>query len=143
MTLNYNSYQLAMTAFYMMQPGDGTCYRFSITKFPLAPNEAYVIDPGVGNDAEAFVLLTINMPGGCGTGTIGIESLMNLGETNANGRVSTHLLDYAASHGFQSVNGYTLAAVLLACRRLVLEGTNLKDAAAEMLRAPHLLVAEE
>jgi hypothetical protein len=115
---------------YKLEPGDATCYRFSIQFFPEDPEHAYILASGVGNHPENYVKVSIDMPGGTGIATLAISSLADL---------HGYYQGYAHSHGMGNVNSYTLAAVLLACQVLVKAPGDLDAAAVNMLQAPVLL----
>jgi hypothetical protein len=130
---------------YMMQPGDATCYRFSMEFYPegVHPNEAeyavhnaYVLDTGVGNGC-GYVQVAINMPGGCGVGCIAKGSLDDFGKGH------DYLIEYLVSHGFAHVDRYTLPAVLFAVQVLVNDPEAIDLAAENMLKAQAFLMAKK
>jgi len=128
--MDYHGNVMALTYNYKIEPGDATCYRFSIQFFPEDPKRAYILASGVGNHPENYVKVSIDMPGGTGIVTLAIVALVELhGDCPG----------YAHSHGMGNVNPYTLAAVLLACQVLVNRPDSLDAAALNMLRAPELL----
>lgn len=129
---------------YLMNPGDGTMYRFSIEWFPGDDNTtSYVMNDGVLPDQTQYILLTINMAHGVGYGCVYIPSIQAFGEPDPerNNLPDTRLMSAMAMQGFGSVNSYTLCAVLLACKVLVqhLEADNVSAAAEAMLRVPEIL----
>jgi len=148
MSQNANHFTEGRALHYLLMPGDGTAYRFSILPFNADfqrvravtdnPNAIlvtgnYVMDSGVNQNCEEFVKLAIDMPGGVGLGTVPLSML----SSNDLG------IDYLKTHGFGAVDPYTLVAVLLAVKVLATgyhqTPEKLTEAAAAMLEAPHYL----
>lgn len=113
---------------YMMQPGDGTLYRFSIQR----DCGDYVFSP----DADPRnVWLAINMPGGCGVGLVPKRMLRVH-------KVGDGLDGYMRSNGMGAVDHYTLRAVLLAATVLAFDPHNIDRAAQKMLEAGNVPTSE-
>ena len=115
---------------YMMQPGDGTMYRFTIQFMPIV--EKYVLD---GAESSNCIWLAINMPAGTGVGIIGKSQLKYFADGN-----NDNLVDHLRSNGFKGVNDFTLVAVLFAASILAIDPENVDVAAAEMLKAREFLM---
>lgn len=109
---------------YMMQPGDGTMYRFSIQQV----NGSYAISSAASDDS---IWLAINMPGGCGVSVIPKRMLEDSG-----------LDGYLRLNGMGAVYPYTLKAVLLAASVLAFDPHDTERAAEKMLKAGYLLTSE-
>ena len=128
---------------YLMQPGDGTVYRFSVEKYPneslqggdgYTLNAAYVLEAGVG-DGTAYVRFSINMPSGRGIGCVAKDALAEWLRSP-----SMHLIGYLHGHGCGSVNEYTLVAVLFALTALVPHPKDITEAAGRMLLTQKFLI---
>lgn len=118
---------------YMLQPGDGTMYRLGFCYYPENPEQAYVLDEGVGPDAhEEYIKFYINMPGGTGMGVVMIVSLKDFPD-------GFHLIGYLRDHGLREIHIYTLIAVLQALKVLVDDPNNLAGACTSMLETRHLI----
>jgi hypothetical protein len=114
---------------YMLQPGDGTCYRFSMQEIPEC-DEGYVIESGAGTGD--YFMVYINMPGGSGVGCVMGYHLSCFPE-------QLHQIGYWMSHGFGNVNLYTLVAVMLAITVLRCNPEAITEAAENMLLAREVL----
>lgn len=110
---------------YVLEPGDGTRYDFSIT----ACSEHNSTLTGVG-DGKDFVTLTIYSTLGCGSYEVRRDALRH---------PESHFIGYLRSHSFCMVPEYTIAAVLLAASVLIDKPLSLNDAMDEMLKAKELL----
>lgn len=112
---------------YMLQPGDGTLYRFGWSKFP-EDESAYTLASGVGGDSgtQDYIRFWIDMPGGTGIGVLPVWDLKTFPE-------STHVIGYLQGHGFQKVYIYTLIAVVMALKALIDSPENI-DLACEYMR---------
>jgi hypothetical protein len=126
--MNKNLFITNEVTHYMLQPGDGTCYRFWIEKPPFYPGDAYIMGSGLGNDPQNYVYIGIDMPGGCGYGCLMINHLED-------DRMLKIANDYLASHGWQNVDPYTSRAVILAASILVFDSEAIEEAAEKMLKA--------
>jgi len=147
MSQNANYFTEGRALHYLLMPGDGTAYRFSILPFheltyaaPVQKDQLeaqdcvsnYIMDAGVNAAGEGFVKLAIDMPVSVGFGTVPIGMLSGdyLG------------IDYLKTHGFGEVDTYTLVAVLLAVKVLAAGyqiPETLTEAATAMLEAPHYM----
>jgi len=134
--MNHNYHTTNEEHHYLLQPGDGTAYRFSFQYYPegimdvdgYPAHKANVLDSGVG-DGSNYVRISINMPGGSGIGCVMRNPLSCFGTEGDT------LTGYLKSHGLGNVNDYTLVAVLFAVKVLVNDPEDLLDATAEMLKA--------
>jgi len=123
---------------YMMKPGDGTVYRFSIQFFPDTKEwckygDAYILASGVGADApEQYAWISVYMPAGCGVAVIRLGSLKEFEEHPG------WLHGYLQTHGMGAVDNYTLSAVLLAASVLIDDLSDIENAKVAMLRVPQL-----
>jgi hypothetical protein len=116
---------------YMLQPGDGTLYRFGFCYYPDDMEECYVLDSGVNR--TDYIKVFINMPGGHGIGAVPLFQLKSFPEY-------THMLGYLAGVGFNDVYPYTLIACLLALKVLVPNPGYLEEAAKAMLQAQEIVI---
>lgn len=103
---------------YIVEPGDGTRYDFSILDVPRGVS-------GVADHEFSYFTLVIHSPGS-GSYEFRREQTMDRG-----------VLSYALSK-MPGVQKYTMAAVLLAAFELV-RGQHIDDAAIKMLDAPEYL----
>jgi hypothetical protein len=116
----------------MLQPGDGTLYRFGFCYYPQDEEESYVLDSGAGY--PDYVKAYINMPGGVGLGVVPLFQLKYFPE-------QTHMLNYLSGQGFHDVYPYTLVAVLLALKVLVENPQNVQAASEAMLAAQEIIMS--
>jgi hypothetical protein len=126
---------------YLMMPGDGTMYRFGFQFYPETSkldglyNDAYVLDSGIKN-GKGYIQAWINMSSSSGFGCIRLDDLAEFAPD------SQYLVGYLRSHGFEHVYIYTLVAVLLALKHLVVTPDILEYAAQAMLDAPRYIRRE-
>jgi len=116
---------------YMMQPGDATVYRFGFMYYPNSTIESYIIDSGVGPDArETYIKFYIH--GGYSNGITVCRKyeILHFPEQG------TSILGYLKGHGMKDVVDYTLKAVLLALKVLIIDPEDLERAAKYMLMSP-------
>jgi hypothetical protein len=110
---------------YMLQPGDGTRYRFGIANLD---GTGEVIS-GIGNGNDYFLLVILSEYGS-GNAVLGRWMVKD---------VQHHDIGYAQGHGMRNVNEYTLTACLLAAGVLLDNPSDLDGACAAMLRTPEVL----
>jgi hypothetical protein len=133
---NKNMWVTNLDHHYMMQPGDATMYRFGFCHYPEDPEQAYVLDEGVGPNArEEYIKFWINMPSATGIGALHLAQLEFFPE-------HVYLIGYLQSpgHGFTKVNKYTIVAVLLALKVLVKNPDFVEEAAQAMMKARDVIM---
>jgi len=121
---------------YLMQPGDGTLYRFGFAEYPRGKDlfkygDAYILESGVSGAPDEYIWFYINMSSGGGVGCALKSSLRDFLDA-----YPMHYFNYQKSHGFYHVNDYTLAAILLALGVLIDDPSDVNAAARAMLAAP-------
>jgi hypothetical protein len=123
------------THYYILQPGDGTCYRFSVAFIPdsMPQPERYVIQSGISEGA--WLRVSIDMAGGAG-----VFVVPNAGyDLSDEGIKDTLYALRKVGGGADHVDRYTLLAVLLALRVLRHHPTQVENAALSMLMAQRLI----
>lgn len=118
---------------YLMQPGDGTLYRFGFATFPDTKRkcpwgDSYILEGGVAHNPKGYIFAYINMPSGTGIGTIMLENLEYFPE-------HTYYIHDLQSHDFRHVDTYTLIAILLALKILISNPEDIVAASDAMLAA--------
>lgn len=112
---------------YMMQPGDATAYRFGFMYYPEDEVDTYIIDSGV--DPEEFIKFYIQTGYSTGISCCRKYDILHFPEQG------THILGYLKGHGMSDTVDYTLIAVLLALKILIIDPDDVDRAAKYMLDA--------
>lgn len=141
--MNSNEKTTTQVHHYMMQPGDGTVYRFGWSNYPIGKiaipmddhlfeiDKSYIMDSGVG-DGKSYVWFYINMAYQSAVGCIMKDTLLRFGVNPIDER---HAIGYLKGHKLGEINTYTLVAVLLGLGIAIAHSEDLDLIERNMLRA--------
>jgi hypothetical protein len=123
---------------YMMMPGDGTLYRFGFCFYPKDQEDAYVLDSGVGEHPDMFYIkLFVNMPYGTGIACVRKDEILHFPEWGI------HVVGYLKGHGLEKCNDFSIVAILLALKVLIIDTNDIERAARYMMDARKVLFGKE
>ena len=124
---------------YVIEPGDGTLYRFFYGVVPLGAQkmeregavipDSYIIASGISEEPENWLLVGISMPSSIGLGVVGRDTLKRWPVQSAAFHTMT-----SPGHGFIHCDKYAVIAILFALKALV-GGASTEVAAQEMMKA--------
>ncbi len=124
---------------YLIEPGDGTLYRFFYGVVPLGAQkmerpgavipDSYIVASGISEEPENWLLVGISMPSSVGLGVVGRDTLKHWPVKSS----AFHNMT-SVGHGFVYCDKYAVIAILFALKALV-GGASIEVAAQEMMKA--------
>jgi hypothetical protein len=120
----------AESKIYTLEPGDATRYTLILTDLSTARD----VISGIYENPEDYVLVTIIMPGGCGSSVLLKSELRSFADNPEN----DHIIRYAVTHGMESVYRYSLIVCLAAAGVLSYEEDENKAIAAMRRAITHM-----